>query len=135
MISQTFTGASSQIFAARQVLKHLDKRDVFGPDGLNMLYRNLFDQKLHAIHQRHPDKLGPSLFGEGSMIGFEVFGGHPDQTKAVMNRLYDLGVISFLCGSDPLRLRFLPPVSVMQQSDVASVCAILEQAILDIASA
>ncbi|MEM6256780.1 MAG: aminotransferase class III-fold pyridoxal phosphate-dependent enzyme [Planctomycetota bacterium] len=131
LISQTFTGASSQIFAAREVLSRLDHAGVFGDDGLNMTYRKLFADRLSAIHQRHPDKLGPSLYGDGTMIGFEVYNGHADQTKAVMNRLYDLGVIAFLCGSDPLRLRFMPPVAVMSESDVDAVCELLEQAIVD----
>lgn len=134
LISQTFTGASSQIFAAREVLARLDDAKVFGTDGLNMAYRQLFADQLRAIHQRHPDKLGSDLFGEGSMIGFEVYNGDAEKTKAVMNKLYELGVIAFLCGSDPLRLRFLPPVSVMQPSDVDAVCEILEQAIVSIAT-
>lgn len=134
LVSQTFTGASSQIFAAREVLNRLDAHDVFGDKGLNMAYRGLFAEQLQAIHQRHPEKLGAELFGEGSMIGFEVFSGDPSKTKAVMDRLYDFGVIAFLCGSDPLRLRFLPPVMVMTPSDVDAVCALLEQAIVDIAS-
>ena len=134
LISQTFTGASAQIFAAREVLKRLDERKVFGDAGLNMIYRKLFAEQLQAIHQRHPDKLGPAIFGEGTMIGFEVFDGDADKTKAVMNRLYELGVIAFLCGSDPLRLRFLPPVSVMRQGDVEAVCALLEQAIQNVAN-
>ena len=134
LISQTFTGASSQIFAAREVLKRLDDQHVFGGAGLNMTYRRLFADRFEAIHQRHPDKLGEGLFGVGSMIGFEVFNGHVDRTKAVMNRLYDLGVIAFVCGGDPLRLRFLPPVSVMAEHDVDAVCLILEQSLVDIAA-
>lgn len=135
LISQTFTGASAQIFAAREVLKRLDAHRVFGSDGLNTTYRKRFIDQLHAIHERHPDKLGAEFFGAGSMIGFEVFNGDADRTKAVMNRLYDLGVIAFLCGGDPLRLRFLPPVSVMQPGDVDAVCALLERAIEEVASA
>lgn len=134
LISQTFTGASSQIFAAREVLRRLDEEMVFGDAGLNMAYRRRFAEQLEAIHQRHPDKLGAKLYGEGTMIGFEVFSGDAAKTKAVMSRLYDLGVISFLCGGDPLRLRFLPPVMVMDPSDVSAVCALLEQAILDVAN-
>ena len=134
LISQTFTGSSSQIFAAREVLARLDEAKVFGSDGLNMAYRKLFADKLRAIHLRHPEKLGSELFGEGSMIGFEVYDGDAEKTKAVMNKMYDLGVIAFLCGSDPLRLRFLPPVSVMQPSDADAVCEILEQAIVSIAA-
>lgn len=135
LISQTFTGASAQIFAAREVLKRLDAHRVFGSDGLNTTYRKRFIDQLHAIHERHPDKLGAEFFGAGTMIGFEVFNGDADRTKAVMNRLYDLGVIAFLCGGDPLRLRFLPPVSVMQPGDVDAVCALLERAIAEVASA
>lgn len=133
LISQTFTGASAQIFAAREVLKRLDEANVFGDDGLNMTYRKHFAKAMQAIHERHPDRLGGELFGEGTMIGFEVFGGDTDKTKAVMSKLYDLGVIAFLCGGDPLRLRFLPPVSVMQPSDVAAVCDLLERALSEVA--
>ena len=133
LISQTFTGASSQIFAAREVLKRLDEKGVFGGDGLNMTTRQKFAEQLAAIHQRHPDKLGSELFGEGSMIAFEVFGGEPEKTKAVMNRLYELGVVAFICGANPLRLRFLPPVAVMREGDVEAVCRLLEQAISDLA--
>ena len=132
LISQTFTGASSQIFAAREVLKRLDEHGVFGDAGLNMTCRQQFAEQLTAIHQRHPNKLGAELYGEGTMIGFEVFGGAADKTKAVMNRLYELGVIAFICGSDPLRLRFLPPASVMREGDVQAVCRLLEQALVDI---
>ncbi len=130
LISQTFTGASSQIFAAREVLKRLDERGVFGEDGLNMQARRRFADLLHAIHQRHPDKLGEALFGEGSMIGFEVFGGDPKQTKTVMDKLYELGVIAFVCGADPLRLRFLPPVAVLRDGDAEAVCGLLERALV-----
>jgi len=133
LISQTFTGASSQIFAALEVLNRLDEKQVFGQDGLNVTVRQQFAEQMGAIHQRHPDKLCAELFGEGSMIGFEVFGGDADKTRAVMSRLYELGVIAFLCGGDPLRLRFLPPVSVMREGDAQAVCELLEQSLIDIA--
>jgi len=135
LISQTFTGASSQIFPAREVLKRLDEAGVFGDGGLNMACRKRFAEQLSAIHQRHPDKLGGELFGAGAMIGFEVFGGDAEKTKAVMNRLYELGVIAFVCGASPLRLRFLPPVSVMREGDVEAVCGLLERALVDVGSA
>lgn len=135
LISQTFTGSSSQIFAAREVLRRLDEQGAFGEDGLNMACRAKFAEQLGAIHQRHPDKLAPTLYGEGSMIGFEAFGGRVDKTKAVMSRLYQLGVIAFICGSEPLRLRFLPPVCVLRDGDVQAVCALLEQALIDTAGA
>lgn len=134
LISQTFTGSSSQIFAAREVLKRLDEKQVFGDGGLNMTCRQQFAEQLQAIHQRHPDKLGQALYGEGTMIGFEVFGGDVGKTKAVMDTLYGLGVICFLCGADPLRLRFLPPVAVMRPGDVEAVCGLLEQALVAVQS-
>jgi len=116
------------------VLKRLDEKGVFGDEGLNMKTRKQFAQQLSSLHARHPDKIGAGLFGEGSMIGFEVFGGNPEKTKAVLNRLYTLGVIAFVCGSDPLRLRFLPPVCVMREGDVQAVVGILEKALIDIAT-
>ena len=133
LISQTFTGASSQIFAGREMLKRLDEHGAFGVDGLNMTTRGHFAELLSALHHRHPDKLGSGLYGEGSMIGFEVFGGDAPKTLAVMHKLYELGVIAFVCGSDPMRLRFLPPVCVMRAGDAQAVCDLLEQALVAVA--
>lgn len=134
LISQTFTGSTAQIFAAREVLKRIDQENWFGGGGRNMAVRRQFAVRFEQLHHKHPDKLDARLFGVGAMIGFEVFGGDADKTKALMARMYELGVIGFICGSAPMRLRFLPPVGHLTEQDIDAVMAILEQALVDVAS-
>lgn len=133
LISQTFTGSSAQIFAAREVLKRIQDEGWFGVTGLNMKTRQAFATRFKAIADRHPDKLSSTLYGEGAMIGFEAFAGDAKQTLAVMKRMYELGVIGFPCGSSPMRLRFLPPVGHLTEQDIDAVAVIVEQALVDVA--
>lgn len=132
LISQTFTGATAQIFAAREVLDRITTGGWFGDDGLNMKTRAAFTKRFEAIADKHPGLIEPTLLGEGAMIGFEVFGGDADKTKSMMMRMYDLGVIGFPCGGSPLRLRFLPPVGHLFEKDIDAIMAIVEQALIDV---
>ncbi|MEM1355038.1 MAG: aminotransferase class III-fold pyridoxal phosphate-dependent enzyme [Planctomycetota bacterium] len=134
LISQTFTGSTAQIFAAREVLARIRAEGWFGESGLNMTVRGWFASRFVDLHHKHPGLIARELYGLGAMIGFEVFGGDPEKTKAVMSRMYELGVIAFVCGANPLRLRFLPPVGHLNEADVDAVMAIVEQALLDVAA-
>lgn len=134
LISQTFTGATTQIFAAREVLRRMQGEKWFGQRGLNLTIRAKFADRFAALHRKHPGLIGAELFGVGAMIGFEVFGGDADKTKQVMATLYDRGVIAYLCGGAPMRLRFLPPVSKLTDADIDAIMAIAEQALEQVAA-
>lgn len=131
-ISQTFTAATSAIFAASVILDRLQRDNLFGDDGWNTRLHQCFVANLRAIEGRHPGAInGP--FGIGGMVAFTLFQGQRDITRRFLRALFDQGVIAFATGSDPTRVRMLPPIAALNESTVDSVCHIIEQTVAQFA--
>jgi acetylornithine aminotransferase len=128
LISQTFTGATSSLLAARTILNLLKTGDFFGPEGRIIRLRNRFVSRLQEIGARHPGWVnGP--FGLGSMIAFTPFNGDEPVVKRFLTTLFDLGVVAFIAGASPYRTRFLMPPAAIADEDIDAVCAIVERAL------
>ena len=126
LLSQTFTGSSSSIWAAQCIIEMLLNGDHFGPDGRNASLHRHFAERLEAISKRRPGNVtGP--FGIGGMIVFTAFDGSAEKTMKFIHGLFDNGVIAFVTGSKPLRVRFLPPMGILTKTDIDNVCRIVEQ--------
>lgn len=127
VLSQTFTGASASIRCGLAVLDELETRECFGSDGWNVRRHAYFENKLKEIAIRLPGKIsGP--YGEGMMVAFTPGSGSGDDAKKMLMRLYDLGLMGFLAGSDPTRIRFLPPPGVTTEKHIDLACDIIEKA-------
>ncbi len=128
LLSQTFTGATSAIRAGLTMLDELEAKECFGSDGWNVRRHRYFAEKLQKIASKYPGKLsGP--YGEGMMIAFTPGDGSADTAKQVLQKLYDLGLMGFLAGSDPNRIRFLPPPCITTEAHIDIACEIIEEAI------
>lgn len=128
VLSQTFTGATASIRCGLAVLDQLESTHCFGADGWNVRRHNYFKSKLEALANKYPGKIsGP--YGEGMMIAFTPGHGDADEAKAMLMRLYDLGLMGFLAGSNPNRIRFLPPPGVTNETHIDLACGIIEQAL------
>ncbi len=131
LVAGTFSGSTAAIRSARRVLTLLNEGKFLGPQGRIELISSYFIQALQSLSQ----SLGRDILGEvrgiGGMIGFVPFQGTMEDVKAVLTRLYQLGVIAFYCGHGPYLVRFLPPLGVMTHQDVDGVCRVVEQALSD----
>jgi len=133
LLSQTFTASTSAIVAANVILQDLLTADLFGPDGRNMEVHARFARRFDAIARAHPDWLqGP--YGMGAMIACTPFGGSEEKIKKLLHVLFANGVIAFYNGANPTRLRFLPPVPVLTNSHIDTVCDILETTLAQVAA-
>ena len=74
-------------------------------------------------------------YGLGAMVAFTPFDGTEDKVKKLLHAMYANGVIAFYNGSNPTRLRFLPPVPVLTDAHIDTVCAILESSMVQVAAA
>lgn len=126
LISQTFTASTGAILAAQAILDHLKNGDYFGENGRIMHVRRRVQSHLDRIAAAHPAWVKGS-FGEGAMIAFTPFDGSDATAKKLLTALFDAGVIAFLCGGGPTRLRFLPPVAAITDDQIDTACRILEQ--------
>lgn len=108
ILSQTFTGSSASIAAGLAVLDHLQAAGCFGENGQNARRHLLFAAALRALAEEFPGRIaGP--FGAGMMIALTPGNGSAAAAKWMVDAMYAEGLVSFMCGGNPSRIRFLPP--------------------------
>ncbi len=127
LMSQTFTGASSQISAAHYVVSEMLSGGYLGENGKIEKLHARFKSNLEKINKKHPEKLnGP--YGIGAMVAMTCFKGDEAKTKAFTIKLFENGVLSFMAGGgNTTRVRFLMPVMVTEEKHIDEVCEIIER--------
>ncbi|QDS96597.1 Acetylornithine/acetyl-lysine aminotransferase [Roseimaritima multifibrata] len=126
ILSQTFTGASASIAAGLTMLDQLQQANCFGEDGANMQRHRYFAAALEGLAKKYPGKIsGP--FGEGMMIAFTPGDGQFETAKALLDTLYTEGLLGFICGAQPTRIRFLPPPAIATNEHIDQACQILDR--------
>jgi acetylornithine aminotransferase len=123
LISQTFTSSSSAIEASSVVLDGLISGKFLKN---NIGIHNIFVQQIEKLAKKYPAHFtGP--YGLGGMIGFTVFEGNMDRTKEFTHKLFKNGVMSFIAGKNPTRVRFLPPVMSITIEDIENAFKIIDK--------
>ncbi|MEE2825124.1 MAG: aminotransferase class III-fold pyridoxal phosphate-dependent enzyme [Planctomycetota bacterium] len=126
LISQTFTGSSWAIIAAQAIIQGLIDGGHYGSEGRNQQLHACFQQGLERIAERMPDAVsGP--YGIGGMVAFTPFAGELEKAKEMVNRMYHAGLMSFIAGSNPVRIRFLMPLGAVEENHIQLACQIIEQ--------
>ncbi|MCP5470184.1 MAG: aminotransferase class III-fold pyridoxal phosphate-dependent enzyme [Chlamydiales bacterium] len=126
LVSQTFTSSTSAIRCSKAILSSLLNEGYLGNSGKNMQLRKHLVDHLKAIEGRHPEKLeGPH--GSGLMIACTPYKGERAKVIDLTRRLYDAGVITFIAGMDPTRLRFLLPAGGVSFKDIDMIMKIFEE--------
>ena len=91
-----------------------------------------FADKLSALAENYPTLIrGP--FGEGMMIAFTPGDGSAEQAKQLMMTMYEVGLLGFVCGSDPTRIRFLPPPATTTVEHIDAAILLLEKSLIKFA--
>ncbi|MGB0595821.1 MAG: aminotransferase class III-fold pyridoxal phosphate-dependent enzyme [Rubripirellula sp.] len=133
ILSQTFTGSSSSIATGLAMLEQLQSEGCFGAEGKNNRRHAYFAEGLKRIGERHPGLVkGP--YGEGMMVAFTPGDGSFEQAKRLMTIMYETGLLGFVCGASPTRLRFLPPPATTSNEHIDAALSLLEQAVERFAS-
>lgn len=130
LISQTFTASTSAIRAALYILKKLTYDGYLGPNGKNQHISSLIRKHLAILEKKYPEKMsGP--FGYGLMIAFTPFKGDRKKVMKFAHKLFEMGVICFIAGDEPARIRFLPPIGGLSREDIPQIFSIVEEALCD----
>jgi acetylornithine aminotransferase len=133
LLSQTFTGATAAVRVGELVLRRLREGGHFGPGGRNAAIHARFVGHLERLAAARPGWVqGP--YGVGAMIGFTPFGGAAKPAGALLQRLYRNGLMGFNAGSQPTRLRFLPPLLVVRDDEIDQAAALIERSMAEVAS-
>ncbi|HXH76386.1 MAG TPA: aminotransferase class III-fold pyridoxal phosphate-dependent enzyme [Bacteriovoracaceae bacterium] len=127
LMSQTFTGASSQIAASYYIINEIVNGSYLGEKGKIEKLHQHFKGNLEKIAKKYPEKLeGP--YGIGAMVAMTVFKGDEPKSKAFTIKLFENGVMSFMASGHPTtRVRFLMPIMVTDNHHIDEVCAIIDK--------
>ena len=129
LVAQTFTSSTTAFHVSKVIVHGLIHDGFFGPDGKIKKIHDHFEHRLQEIAKRHPGLIeGP--FGIGTMVAFTPFGGDAEKVKKFTYDLFDAGVMSFIAGESPTRVRFLLPIGAVTEKDVDAVCKIIEETLL-----
>lgn len=132
LMSQTFTGSASQIAAANYIINEMVTGGYLGENGKIEKLHAHFAGNLEKISKKHPEKLsGP--FGIGAMVAMTVFNGDVTKAKDFTIKLFENGVLSFMAGSEPTRVRFLMPIMATETHHIDDVCEIIEKTLSEMA--
>jgi len=95
-----------------------------------MQLHDVIVEQLDQISRRHPCLIeGP--YGTGVMIAFTPFKGQSVRVNEFIQKLFDAGVMGFVAGSDPTRVRFLIPFGAVTIKDIQEAMHIVEKTLLD----
>jgi 4-aminobutyrate aminotransferase-like enzyme len=130
LLSQTFTSSTSAIRAGLLIVKKLSEGRYYGPEGKISFIHRLFEEQLEALHRKYPTLIkGP--WGIGTMIAFTPYGGDFDKVTDFAKRLFSKGVISFIAGQHPTRIRFLVPIEALSIDDINAVMKLIEETLIE----
>lgn len=128
ILSQTFTGSSSSIAAGLAMLDALEQAGCFGDEGANLRRHAYFANALERLAKDYPQAVrGP--FGEGMMIAFTPGDGRAEVAKWFMETMYEEGLLGFICGGDPMRVRFLPAPAITTEAHIDQAMEILRRVV------
>lgn len=129
LVAGTFSGSTAALRTARRTLELLDEGGFLGKDGKIDQLSARFEKNLKALAEGScKGKIG-EVRALGGMIAFQPFEGKQDQVKALLLKLFDLGVVAFNCGHGPYLVRMLPPLGAMTEGDIDAVTGIIETAL------
>lgn len=129
LLSQTFTGSTSAILSCLAVLDLFAKGNYFGPTGRIRQIESLFHAHLKRLEKNGLVR-GP--FGVGAMIAFTPLDGSQEVAMRCAKELFEQGVIGFIAGSSPTRIRFLVPALVITDQEIDASMQIVEQTLLKV---
>lgn len=133
LIAGTFSGSSAALSAANEVLKMLTTDGYFGSTGKVALLNKKFVGMLKDLEAGPCKGLLEDSGGVGLMIATTPLGGNKDKVQKLLKVLFNNGLISFSCGRDPYRIRFLVP-AIMEDKDIEVASQILEKSLKEMAA-
>jgi len=131
LIAGTFNGSLAALNAGKATVHYLTQGNFYGENGriasLEKSFKTHFEKLSSGSCKGKLNYYG----GIGTMLSFEVGDGRQETTNKFIKRLYDNGIITFSAGKDPARVRFLLPLTLLDEH-ITEIFHILEKTIHEV---
>ena len=132
LLSQTFTGSSASIRASQVIFDGLASNKFYGKGARVEQVHERITGHFKRIQSEHPGMIeGP--FGIGAMIAFTPFSGRSEHVIPFTKKLFENGVITFVAGVSPMRVRMLAPVGSITDEQIDAALKIVEETLVEYA--
>jgi 4-aminobutyrate aminotransferase-like enzyme len=131
LIAGTFNGSVASMNAGKAIVRYLTEGNFYGENGRIIELEKKFKAQFKILAEGSCKSKIPYYGGVGTMLSFEVGDSSNDLTNKFMKRLFENGIISFSAGKNPTRIRFLLPLSLLDEH-IHEIFSILEKTIHEI---
>lgn len=130
LIAGTFNGSIAALNAGKAIVRYLNEGNFYGEHGRIKELEEKFKAQFKKLAEGSCKGKIPYYGGIGTMLSFEVGDASIDITNKFMKKLFENGVITFSAGKEPTRVRFLLPLSLLDEH-IQEIFSLLEKTILE----
>lgn len=131
LVAGTYAGNTVGMAVGARIIERLEEHGYLGPEGRVALLGRRIERKFQSLEKRMPRAVGPRS-GVGAMQAFVPWHGTPELTKAVIEACFEEGLIVLSAGSNPTKIRMLPPVNTSDE-ELEAAFSILEKSLRKVA--
>lgn len=131
LIAGTFNGSLAALNAGKNVIRYLTEGNFYGENGRIVEIESKVKAQFKKLTEGSCKGKIPYYGGVGTMISFEVGDGSPEVTNKFIKQLFENGIITFSAGKDPMRVRFLLPLSLLDEH-IEEIFKIIEKTVLEV---
>lgn len=132
LIAGTFSGSTPALRAGTEILNILDGEGYMGKSGKVAAIHNEFVGLLNKLNETTCKGLLKDAGGLGLMVAVTPLDGTKEKVEAMIQKMYQHGLVAFSCGRGTYRLRFLIP-AVATSDDLQTAAAIIEKTVQELA--
>lgn len=131
LVAGTYAGSTVGMAVGTRIIERLETEGYLGPEGRIVLLGRRIERRFRSLAKRLPNAIGP-VTGMGAMLAFVPWNGAPEVVKAVLQTAFDEGLILLSAGSNPGKIRLLPPVNTSDE-ELEACFSVLEKTLVRVA--
>lgn len=128
LIAGTFAGSTAAMSAGMAVLEELETGNYMGPDGKIDAIHKEFVAMLNKLNETTCKGQLREAGGLGLMVAVTALDGSQAKQQELLKSLFKNGLMTFGCGRNPWRIRFLLP-AILTTTDIQLAAQIIEKSI------
>ncbi len=130
LVAGTFSGSTPSLTTGYEILRMITEEGYLGASGKIQSIHKKFIAMLNDLNENECKGLLRDAGGLGLMIAVTPLDGTKDKVNALLQKMFQNGLMAFSCGKTPVRLRFLIP-AVTTEKDIDVVKELLKKSILE----
>ncbi len=131
LIAGTFNGSLSALNAGHKIIRYLTESHFYGEKGRIAELEHTFLTRFEHLMKTTCSGKIKYAGGVGTMIAFEIGDSGKDITMKFIRSLFDKGIICFMAGNQPTRVRMLLPLCLTTEH-IEEIFRIIESTVLEV---